>query len=105
MIKKRELKDKYACFREVFEAVNKKNATFRTPFMHLSIDETLYTYRGCICLWQYNPSKPAKYRLLYLSICDSEVQYCYFTLPYAGKPEKIDDQHSASKLYVTGTDE
>ena len=97
--------DKYACFREVFEAVNKKNATLRTPSMHLSIDETLYPYRGRIGFKQYNPSKPAKYGLLYRSICDSEVQYCYFTLPYAGKPEKIGDQHPASKFYVTGTDE
>ena len=97
--------DKYAYFQEVFEAVNKKNATLRTPSMHLSIDETLYPYRGHIGFKQYNPSKPAKYGLLYRSICDSEVQYCYFTLPYAGKPEKIDDQQPASKFYVTGSDE
>ena len=87
------------------EAVNKKNDTLRTRSMHLSINETLYHYRGRIGFKKYNSSKQAKYGLYHRIIFDSEVQYCYFTLPYAGKPEKIDDQHHASKFYKTVTDE
>ena len=45
---------------------------------------------------QYNPSKPGNYRLLYRSICDSEVQYTYFSLSYAGKPDE--------EYYVTWAD-
>lgn len=45
---------------------------------------------------QYNPSKPANYRLLYRCICDSEVQYTYFSLSYAGKPDE--------EYYVTWAD-
>ena len=34
---------------------------------------------------------------------DWSVQYTYFTLPYAGKPEDLNTE--ASKFYITGTDE
>ena len=50
---------------------------------------------------QYNPSKPAKYGLLYQSLCDAKVPYTYSTLPYARKPEVI----GANDYYVTGCDE
>ena len=32
-------------------------------------------------------SKPAKYELLYCSLCDGSVPYTYYSLPYAGKPD------------------
>ena len=50
---------------------------------------------------QYNPSEPAKYGLLYRSLCDAKVPYTYSTLPYAGKSEVI----GANDYYVTGCDE
>ena len=50
---------------------------------------------------QCNPSKLAKYRLLYQSLCDAKVPYTYSTLPYARKPEVI----GANDYYVTGCDE
>ena len=50
---------------------------------------------------QYNPSKPAKYGLLYRSLCDPKVAYTYSTLTYAGKPEVI----GTYDYYVTGRDE
>ena len=96
--------DKFACFRDFFEAVNERNAFMRTPSEHLSIDETLYPYRGRIGFKQYNPSKPAKYGLLFRSLCDAAVQYTYFTLPYAGKPDSM-NSNPANKYYITGTDE
>ena len=48
-----------------------------------------------------NPSKPAKYGLLYRSLCDAKVPYTYSTLPYARKPEVI----GANDYYVTCCDE
>lgn len=95
--------DKYACFREFFEAVNINYAMGRHPSPHLAIDETLYPYRGAIGFKQYNPSKPAKYGLLIRSLCDAEVPYTYFSLPYAGKPNEVDG-NEASNYYITGTD-
>ena len=59
----------------------------KNPSEYLSIDETLYPYRGNVKFRQYNSSKPARYGLLYRSISDSRVPYTYFTLAYAGKLE------------------
>ena len=75
----------------------------RRPSAYLAVDETLYPYRGRIGFKQYNPSKPAKYGLLYHSLCDASVPYTYFTLPYAGKPEEMCEE--SLKYYITGTDE
>ena len=94
--------NKFACFRDFFEKINKNNAKARYPSPYLATDETLYPYRGHINFKQYNPSKPAKYGMLYRSLCDSSVQYTYFTLPYASKPEDLNNK--ASKFYITGTD-
>ena len=92
--------DKYAAIRIFFEQVNAQNAKMRGPSTYLSVDETLYPYRGKIGIKQYNPAKPAKYGLLYRSLCDAEVPYTYYTLPYNGKPDRPDNEY-----YVTGTDE
>ena len=91
--------DRFAAFREFLEDFNERCARMRNPSEYLSIDETLYPYRGNVKFRQYNPSKPARYGLLYRSISDSRVPYTYFTLAYAGKPESQPDQ-----FYVTGTD-
>ena len=95
--------DKFACFRDFFEKVNENNAKWRYPSPYLAIDESLYPYRGQIGFKQYNPLKPAKYGLLYQSLCDSSVQYTYYSLPYAGKPDDL--TRDAGKYYITGTDQ
>ena len=91
--------DKYACYRVVFESLNKRNAKLRVPSEYLTIDETLFPYRGRIGLKNYNPSKPARYGLLVISICGATLPYTYSSLPYAGKPE------SPNSFYVPGTDQ
>ena len=91
--------DKFACLRDFFESINEMFVKLRVPSEHLAIDETLYPYRGRIGFRQYNPNKPAKYGLLFRSLCDSSLQYTYYSLPYGGKPSE-----PGSKFYVTGTD-
>ena len=78
--------DKYAAIREFF-------AGMLGPSTFVSVDKTLYPYRGKIGIKQYNPSKPAKYGLLYRNLCDAEVPYIYFTLPYNGKPYSPDNEY------------
>ena len=95
--------DKFACFRDFFEKVNENNPKWRYPSPHLATDETLYPCRSQIGFKQYNPSKPAKYGLLYRSLCDSSVQYTYYSLLYAGKPDDLTGD--AGKYYITGTDQ
>ena len=70
----------------------------------MAIDETLYSYRGRIGIKQFNPSKPAKYGLIYRSLCNSTIPCTYFTLPYAGKLNNV-GLNNASKFYVSDTDE
>ena len=92
--------DRFTALRKIFENFNVNCTTLSIPSEYLAIDETLYPYRGMVKLKQYNPSKTAKYGILYQSISDSVVPFIYFTLPYAGKPEV-----EVSEFYVTGTDE
>ena len=72
---------------------------------YLATHETLYPYRGRIGIKQYNPSKPAKYGLLYRSLCNSTINIIHlFYFAYAGKPNKV-VSNEASIFYVSGTDE
>ena len=88
--------------RDFFETINEKNASVRSSSPYLAIDEILYPCCGSIGIKQYNPSKLAKYWLLYHSLRDAVVPFSYYTLPYAGKPSKTNNE--ASK-YISGTDE
>ena len=47
----------------------------------------IYPYKRNVGMKQYNLRKPVKYGLLLRSICDSSVEFCYFTLPCAGNEE------------------
>ena len=58
--KERWKTDKFACMRELFKLMNVGNTKFRYPLPMLSVDETLYSYRGAIGFTQYNSNKPAK---------------------------------------------
>ena len=69
--------DKFACFCDYFQQINNRFLLLRLPSRHTAIDETLSRYCGLINIKQYNTGKPAKYLLLYRSICDLEVQYAY----------------------------
>ena len=60
--------DRFAAFREIFEEFNKNCGKFLVPDDYLSLDETLYPMRMQIRFKQFNPSKPAKYGMLYKSI-------------------------------------
>ena len=92
--------DRFAAAREFFIKFNENCAKNRVLSAYVSIDETLYPYRGKVSMSQYNPNKPSKYGILYRSLSDVVVLYTYYTLPYDGKPDEINgDSH-----YVTGTD-
>ena len=93
--------DKFATISEFFMKMNETNRRCHIPSSYVSVDEALYPYRWRIGMKQYTPSKPAKYGLLYRSLCDAKVSYTYSTVPYARKPEVI----GANDYYVTGCDE
>ena len=60
--------DKFAAFCEIFKEFNKNCGKFLVPDDYLSLDDTLYPMRMQISFKQFNPSKPAKYGMLYKSI-------------------------------------
>ena len=82
--KERWKSDKFAAFCDFFEAINERFLKLRRPSHSCAIDETLYPYRGAIGFKQYNPSKPAKFGLLWCALCDSIRQYTYISLAYEG---------------------
>ena len=69
--------DRLASNRDIFEEINKQNASMRYLSPFLSVDETLYPYRGhTYVIKRYNRSKSNNYALLYYSLCDAVVQHC-----------------------------
>ena len=60
--------DRFESFRKIFEEFNKNCGKFLVSNDYLSLDETLYPTRTQISFKQFNPSKPAKYGMLYKSI-------------------------------------
>ena len=96
--------DRFAAFRNIFEEFNDNCSKHLIPSEYLSMDETLYPMRTRIAFRQYNPSKPAKYGLLFKSLNDARVSYTYRSFVYAGKPQQLPAQHyvSGNENYVKG---
>lgn len=92
-------KDRFAAIREVFEIFNTACMSSLNPADYLSLDETLYSTRTQISFKQYNPSKPAKYGLLFKSINGARYPYTHVTAPYCGKPTD-----ESGEYYVPGTE-
>ena len=102
--RERWVTDRFAAFRNIFEEFNDNCSKHLIPSEYLSMDETLYPMRTRIAFRQYNPSKPAKYGLLFKSLNDARVSYTYRSLVYAGKPQQLPAQHyvSGNENYVKG---
>lgn len=92
--------DRFAAFRAIFEMLNNNCSKHVVPDDYLSLDETLYPMRVQISFKQFNPSKPAKYGLLFKSINAARYPYSFMMVVYSGKPVGV-----PSEYYVPGTDE
>ena len=95
-------RDRFAAFRTIFEIFNSNcsTGTHLIPHGYLSLGETLYPTRTKVSFKQYNPSKPAKYSILFKSLNATRYAYTYCILPYCGKP--IAD---STPYYVAGIEE
>ena len=83
-------------FVNFFEKFN--NRCMQTIGDYLSLDETLYPTRTQISFKQFNPSKPAKYGLLFKSVNAARYPYTFISSPYSGKPTE-----EGGKFYIQGT--
>ena len=79
--------DGFAAFREIFEEFNKNWGKFLVPDDYLTLDETLYPKKTQIIFKQFNPSKPAKYGMLYKSINAFRYRFTFLTAVHPGKPK------------------
>ena len=90
--------DRFAAFREIFEEFNKNCGKFLVSDDYLLLDKTLYPTRTQISFKQFNPSKPAKYGMLYKSINACRYLFTFSTAAYSGKPKS-----EPTFYYTTGT--
>ena len=79
--------DRFAAFCESFEEFNENCGKFLVPDDYLLLDETLYPMRTQISFKQFNPSKPAKYGMVYKSINACRYPFTFSTAVYSGKPK------------------
>ena len=63
------------------------------PGNYLSLDETLYSMRMQILFKQFNPSKLAKYGLLFKYVNAARYPYNFISSPYSGKPTEEGGQY------------
>ena len=79
-------KDRFTAISEFFEKFKSQCMLVLTPGYYLSLDETLYPMRVQILFKQFNPSKPAKYALLFKSVNAARYLYTFISSPYSRKP-------------------
>ena len=102
---RRWLFDRFAAFREIFELFNENCARIMIPGAYLALDETLYPMRSNISFKQFNPSKPAKYGMLFRSINSCRYSYTFSTSVYAGRPRNYVSDPDMCRFHVRGTEE
>ena len=90
--------DKFAALCKIFEEFNKNCGKFLVRNDYLSLDEILYPTRTQISFRQFNPSKPAKYGMLYKSINACSYPFTFLTIVYPAKPKA-----EPTSYYTPGT--
>ena len=93
-------KDRFTSIREFFQKFNYQCMLVLAPGDYLSLDETLYPMRMQISFKQFNPSKPAKYGVLFKSVNATRYPYTFIPSPHSGKPTEEGGQY-----YIQGTED
>ncbi|GBP51861.1 PiggyBac transposable element-derived protein 4 [Eumeta japonica] len=94
----RKAQDKFAPIREWWEVFIQIYRDSYKAGSYLTIDEQLLGFRGRCPFRMYIPSKPNKYGLKILMLCDSKTNYMLNAMPYVGKTETNGD--SLGSYYV-----
>ena len=90
--------NKFFKMRIFYDNFRKNIRAALTPGLHLTIDETLFSFQGRCAHRQYIKSKPAKYGLKYNNIVDTSTAYLLDTLPYLGKSTDKNETNLGQKL-------
>lgn len=94
----RKAQDKFAPIRELWEMFIQICRDSYKAGSYVTIDEQLLGFRGRCPFRMYIPSKPNKYGLKILMLCDAKTNYMLNAMPYVGKTETNGD--SLGSYYV-----
>ena len=79
--------DKFAPIRKIFDMFNENCRRLYSPGDCMTVDEQLLGFRGKCPFRMYIPSKPNKYGIKLIMICDNNSKYMLTAIPYLGKEE------------------
>ncbi|XP_045454224.1 piggyBac transposable element-derived protein 4-like [Melitaea cinxia] len=81
----RRVNDRLAPIREIFDQIIVSCEELYSPSDCCTIDEQLLSFRGRCLFKMYIPSKPDKYRIKILMICDAKTAYMLKAIVYVGQ--------------------
>lgn len=91
--------DAFAHIRDIWDIFIEKCRTSYIPSSYLTLDEQLLGFRGRCPFRMYIPSKPSKYGMKIVMLCDSSSKYMVDACPYLGK-QKATKGVPLSNYYV-----
>lgn len=83
-IERREI-SRFAPISEIWEEFIDVCRQSYKPSSYVTIDEQLVGFRGRCPFRMYLPSKPAKYGIKFILLCDASTKYLIDAIPYVGK--------------------
>ena len=75
------------------------------PFQHLSIDESMISFKGRLCFIQYLPKKPHKWGLKAWVLADSTNGYTWAWKLYTGKEQGLVERGLAHRVAMSLVDD
>lgn len=81
---RRDKEDSLAPIRDLFEQFNSRLRLFYVASPNLTIDEQLLEFHGRVKFRQYIKSKPGKFGIKIIWLCDAETFYCLNGVVYIG---------------------
>lgn len=97
---RRDRSDVLAPVRNVYSIFNNKLRQLYIPGPYLTVDEQLLEYHGRVKFQQYISSKPGKFGIKFLWLCDAESFYALNSVIYIGKGT-IEPEASVTSMSVT----
>ena len=95
----RKAADKFAAIRELWDIFVQLCSQYYSPSQYVTVDEQLLSFRGRCPFKMYIPSKPDKYGIKIIMMCDAKTYYMCVATPYVGK-ENRDTTHSIPTYYI-----
>ncbi|CAH2108113.1 unnamed protein product [Euphydryas editha] len=92
----RQVTDKFAPIREIWEKLIAVCRDSYEPGSYVTVDEQLLGFRGRCPFRMYIPSKPDKYGIKTVVLCDSKSNYMIDAIPYMGKGTNTNGEPLAS---------